>query len=425
MGSEFGRTVRKLREQHGVSQQVLADLAGISRRWLVEIEAGTEPKLPHAIRLAEELAALVPEVQATDLLASCSAHLARRADIMTKVKRRRFIKYLSAVSGVAVIDGERLESVLAGLGPPDDRAIDDLEAISRGLVDEYWTRGPITVFPMVQGHLDGLRSMLASAERTELRRRLLRVLSETATLSGWLAFRLQARRDAEDFWALATAWADEAGDGPLRAYALIARTNLLSATWRDGEGGNAVAAIALLDAAASVMGPHSSPLRRAWLYARRAEEHAIRGVRRACETDLERAARALAEAEGCVEDGFLRSWDQAQLAGYRGNCAQLLGRWQEAISILDETLPNIPPTMLNQRAAVLTNLAAAHSQEGQDGVEQACGLLRQALDIAGPARLVAAQQRIAGVRQRRLRPFTRMPAVQQLDEQLRSWTTPS
>ena len=38
VGSEFGRRVRHLREQCQLSQEALAGLAGISRRWLASID---------------------------------------------------------------------------------------------------------------------------------------------------------------------------------------------------------------------------------------------------------------------------------------------------------------------------------------------------------------------------------------------------
>jgi hypothetical protein len=249
--------------------------------------------------------------------------------ILDDVKRRDFLRHLGVAGGATLVDTDRIISTFGGLARPDERVLDDLEIVSRGLVDDYWTASPISVFPAVQGHLLALRGMLTSHESGELGGRLRRIVSEAATLAGWLAFRLENRGDAHALWAFAAALAEEAGDGPLRAYALIARTNLYSATWRDGRHGDPDTAIALLDLAAFAAGWGSSPLMRAWLYARRAEEHAVRGDAFACNKDLDRAERALSHAS-TPDDGFLRSWDAVQLAGYRGSCAQLLGQSKEA-----------------------------------------------------------------------------------------------
>ncbi|MDN5813745.1 MAG: helix-turn-helix domain-containing protein [Arthrobacter sp.] len=37
---EFGMAVRRMREEAGLSQQGLADRAGVSRRWLLNLENG-------------------------------------------------------------------------------------------------------------------------------------------------------------------------------------------------------------------------------------------------------------------------------------------------------------------------------------------------------------------------------------------------
>jgi tetratricopeptide (TPR) repeat protein len=340
------------------------------------------------------------------------------------LKRRHFIQYLSAVGSATLIDPDKVASALGGITRLDERLLDDLEAVTKSLVDDYWTASPASVVPAVEGHLGGLRNLLASQAVGGVGRRLRRIASDTAALGGWLAFRLESRSDAHALWAFAAALAEEAGDGPLRAYALISRSNLYSATWRDGQGGDTDTAIALLDAAEAATGSLSSPLLRAWLYARRAEEHAVQGAALGCYADLERAAEALSQAS-TSNDGFLRSWNLDQLAAYQGNCAQLLGRPQEAAMILEEALPRIPPSLISQRCAALTNLASAHAQRSEEGVEQACVRLSEALAVAGPAGLAVAQQRILGVRDRRLASLAKLPAVQQLDEQLRIWTTPS
>lgn len=63
--------------------------------------------------------------------------------------------------------------------------------------------------------------------------------------------------------------ASEAGDGPLRAMAMIARSALYSPVPHGGFGGDPATALAILDAAERVAGRGAPKLLLTWLYARR------------------------------------------------------------------------------------------------------------------------------------------------------------
>src|SRR6266700_2876018 len=61
--TDFGLWLRKRRLERGLTQRKLADLSGISRRWLVEIEANrAEPTFSAGLRLIEALAADLADV---------------------------------------------------------------------------------------------------------------------------------------------------------------------------------------------------------------------------------------------------------------------------------------------------------------------------------------------------------------------------
>lgn len=55
MAEKLGAYFRDLRQQHGLSQQQLADKAGITRQHLTRLEAGGNPKLLTLVRLADAL----------------------------------------------------------------------------------------------------------------------------------------------------------------------------------------------------------------------------------------------------------------------------------------------------------------------------------------------------------------------------------
>ncbi|MBI8990172.1 helix-turn-helix transcriptional regulator [Corynebacterium sp. CCM 8863] len=55
--------LRQLREQHGLSQQKLADALGVSRQTVISIEKGRyHPSLPLAFQLAERFSCRIEDI---------------------------------------------------------------------------------------------------------------------------------------------------------------------------------------------------------------------------------------------------------------------------------------------------------------------------------------------------------------------------
>lgn len=64
----FGNNLRRLREQHQISQEDLAHTIGMSRRYLSGIERGeANPTLDQLLRLAEALGVEVAELMPSQL----------------------------------------------------------------------------------------------------------------------------------------------------------------------------------------------------------------------------------------------------------------------------------------------------------------------------------------------------------------------
>jgi tetratricopeptide (TPR) repeat protein len=176
-------------------------------------------------------------------------------------------------------------------------------------------------------------------------------------------------------------------------------------------------ALQLLDAAHAAAGDTAVPWLRTWLHVRRAEEHAAGGDARATHEDLEQADRLL-DSTASPDHGFFAHWGtspQARLAGYRGNCSQLLGDSREATTIIEGALLGVDETLLSVRATVLADLATAYAKEGE--VDHAAELLSRSLDLSSDVGLVAHVQRVIGVR-RHLSRWDDNPAVARLDEQI-------
>jgi tetratricopeptide (TPR) repeat protein len=175
--------------------------------------------------------------------------------------------------------------------------------------------------------------------------------------------------------------------------------------------------VTLLDRASRRAGPTSSPYLRAYVWARRAEEHAASGRAKRAFEDIDRAQRAVQEARE-PDDGFFSDWAPGRLAGYRGNCAVLLGRPAEAATILEAALAATPDNLIPQRAGVLADLGAAYAHPKLRHLDQSCAFLSQSLHTAHRGAAMERVQRVVGIRERYLQAWRREPAVRRLDEQL-------
>jgi hypothetical protein len=116
--------------------------------------------------------------------------------------------------------------------------------------------------------------------------------------------------------------------------------------------------------------------------------------------------------------GFFAHWcttPHARLAGYRGNCAQLLGHTREATTVIEDALVGVDGSLLSVRSTVMADLAMAYAKEGE--VEHASELLSRSLSLSSDVGLVAHVQRIIGVR-RHLSRWDDTAAVARLDEQI-------
>jgi transcriptional regulator with XRE-family HTH domain len=331
------------------------------------------------------------------------------------VRRRLFLQYLSVVTGATMLDWDRLAATLRGrLGPADRVLVDDLEAITRSYARQVETVAPGSLLPALRSHLAILGGSLHSGQPDEVRRRLLSLTGETALLAGRLSWLLENRGEARRCWTLAADLGREAGDETLVASTLGMNRVFHSTIPNRGRYGSTDRALAVLDAAESRLSSTSSPYVRMMVLLSRAEDHAAMGDADSSQRDLEAAETALAGAGG-PDDGLYALWDEARIAGYRGSCALALDRPEEASTVLEGALSATRETLIGQRCAVVTDLAAAYAMQRE--VEHSAALLVQSVDTAERAGLGELLQRMQGARLH-LAPWADTPAVRQLDERL-------
>jgi hypothetical protein len=281
----------------------------------------------------------------------------------------------------------------------------------------YWRMSPAALWPTVYGHLTVSRQLHQMAA-SGLKRQAAVVASEAAALAGMIADRRDRRLDVAMYLALAAEYADEAGDGQLRARALTATRSLYSVTLTDDQHANPDRALNLLDEAVTVAGPGASPLLRTWIHASRAEDHAALGHDADSKRDLDYGHRVLAEAPG-GDGGFFDHWDNTRLAGYVGNCAVLLGAADDAIPTLELAAERTSQSLLGPHAAVLTDLATAYAQRNE--VDRACHILAEVLQLCERPGQPERANRVVRARYRWLAGKSDAAAVRKLDEQLASF----
>ncbi len=395
----LGDRIRRFRNRLKLSQEHVAHRIGRSEQWLLLVENGrADPTYSDLLKLAEVL-----EVKVEQLLTD-------------EVEEQHQSPHQQSVTiHPPLLDADRIASVWQRPPTVDTPYLDELETLISWYWQRYHTTAPTILIAPVSAHVAQLWPLLDRSFPESIDRRLRSLIAQGASLAGWLTLRLTNRSATAMYWSLAETLATDAEDGFLGKFALASRSSLYTSTLYGGRGGDTTLALAFLDASAGTSS--LPPIQMAWTLARRAEEHAARGDGEAAQRDLDASAAHLARAQG-RSTGYFAAWDTAQLSGYRGSCAQVLGS-PEAVTILAESLAATDPVLISQRTAILTNLGAAHARLGQ--VEEACTALAEALTVAGRTNLAVAIQRVRGVRGS-LDPWGDAPSVRHLDELLADLT---
>lgn len=398
---ELAARVRQAAEREGVKG------CGVDPKTVARWEAGQVPRPPQRRWIAAALGIPIEHLSAT------AGRLLDREDEAT-TKRREFTRLatLGMVGAMlpSAVDWERLAALSGDGQPADSRALDDLEAIAASLGRLWKVSPPAALLPAVHAHLGTLGSLAPAGPRSQA------IAADVASLAGYLAFQLEDRGRASSYWTLARRLARDVG-GETESRALIGASALHSTISDGGVQTPSRTALALLDAAEASAGPRASRLLRAWVLARRAEEHAALGDGHAADGDLAAADACLREPEPCA-DAIIGPRESSQLAGFQGSCAVLLGRYGEAARVLRASLDTMPAGMVAWRSVVSADLGAALA--GMNEVEAAAEALSGALDLAAEAGAPEHERRVLGVRQRHLARYADTPSVRELDERLLS-----
>ncbi|MBN6056572.1 transcriptional regulator, partial [Nonomuraea sp. RK-328] len=199
-------------------------------------------------------------------------------------------------------------------------------------------------------------------------------LSEAAGFAAWLHGDMQDLGTARTYYRLAVQSARQAGHPLLAAYMIGSRAAF------EVEADDPVLALALVVQARSELGERPPATAGAWLSSIEALGHAAGYDAEAAGTALRRAESAVAAGErsGTPPWPWVFPFDQAKLAGYRGQVSVRLGRAEEARSALSESLSAGRPAV-KQRGVLLTEMAAAQAMAGRH--EEAFQYVSSALTV--------------------------------------------
>ncbi|MGW4799327.1 hypothetical protein ACWEPC_43615 [Nonomuraea sp. NPDC004297] len=177
--------------------------------------------------------------------------------------------------------------------------------------------------------------------------------AELSYLAAYMAMDAGANALAQRYYISTVRLADEAGDHVLRATALRSMAVQAAELGHDGE------ALALADAAASVLGGRGSRRTLAWITGMRAEAHAAAGTRWDALNLLRRTETQLERADSPPETEWLGNYRRESLEHQIGLTLSRLGDHATAARHFTASMHGRRPVELRTR--VLIGLRAAHA----------------------------------------------------------------
>ncbi|MGH8964167.1 MAG: transcriptional regulator, partial [Actinomycetes bacterium] len=278
-----------------------------------------------------------------------------------EVKRRELLRLFSMTGAMLalppeIVDTERMQAVVSGVSRPDAAVVGDFARLNEHLWNVYGLAAQKrSTLPLARDQLAALTESLHRADPRD-RRHLCQLVSDAYQLLGEVFFDADQYADAAQCYLLAGAAAHEAREHDLWATALT-RHAFISVYEQQFDK-----AVPMLDLASRIAhrgDPDKAT--RYWVAAVRAEATAGTGDNRACERDLDTAARVVDLSAPPQNVGWLR-FDGSRLPEQRGTCMISLGELDAAETALTEALSHA--STARRRASVLTDLASVSARRG-------------------------------------------------------------
>jgi transcriptional regulator with XRE-family HTH domain len=365
----FGDELRRLREEHGLSLKKFAQVVHYDPGYLSKIENSLKPPTvtlakacDAALDTDESLSALVPAESVSSRVTFKGENSAE--ELPTGYPAAITLKPSSAIS-----DGAGWAVTL--------EAARELLAVARYYRRAYCAMPTAALLEASRAHLSLVLSLQPAWQTPPVRRLLIRSVGESAILTAALLFTDHVHYAAAlPYLALAQDAARENGDPDLTAVILACRAFLVSFS-----GGNPTTAADFADAAVDASIDGASPTTRGWVAAVSSEHFAILGDERQSRVRLDAALDAVNGSAGHDQAwAGIGTFDSVKVTAYEGGNLVRLGRYRDAVAVLDTAVAGFDTAMSRHRCTALIDRAEAYLAGGQ--VEASCDDATAALSIA-------------------------------------------
>ncbi|MGH3838331.1 MAG: helix-turn-helix domain-containing protein, partial [Pseudonocardiaceae bacterium] len=418
----------------GISQTLLGQWLGLQQPQISRIETGppirdldTLAYWARVLRIPAELLwfdmPAGPRRTTTD---ASTMSIADRQDGRGQedaTKRREAIaftgKALTAALQPVFFEAVERSGIGSCRGQVDKKLVSAHQEISQVLAGLYRSADPRSVLPMITAYADELIDLLDASMSDSDRAALNTIVVGVHAQAGLWACHMHRSSVAYRYLATSREVAAATGDPSLQARSLGALSYLFSSAPRGGRGGNPQRCLDLLDEALS-LARQADPFTRGWLFTWRADQHATLGNLAAARADLEAAGRGLGAADHSQLEGFFsRSTYGYGMEGHlirlRMMTFALSGEQLNLEHAFSEVLSTT--TNLRHQVCALANLAVVSA--ATDEPERACGVLSRSIQLAARDHYTMGLQRAIGVRHHFDPSWATLPAVRNLDDQLR------
>jgi tetratricopeptide (TPR) repeat protein len=359
-----------------------------------------------------------------DLLMEAARKLAPwlAPDQLVKMQRREVLKLLAASTVIPVGGVDLWNGVVSGVS---NSCLSSLEEITTVLAGRYYRDSPHLLLGPVMGHLEKATSLLSGVMRPSQRTRLESIVADAAVFAGCLSRQSGKLAQGRGQFRFAEDAAEQAGNMVLLAH-VYAQQGLLDyySQAPDGNHGDPRTRIALLEQAYELASRHAPAILQVGTSGYLAEYRAAAKDAYGADEALERAQRALEQAqlEGVVGTGFVSSagmysdtvWDEGILQGFRGVVELILGR-ASAVETIQASLRLKKNS--RWRATGLADLAVALS--ACDQPEEASACLAEAHTIGLSQGSATVLHHIFNARAQMPPKWNRLRCIRELDERLR------
>jgi len=328
-------------------------------------------------------------------------------------------KTMAAALHPAICEAVERSEIEKSRGRVDKKLVSAHQEISQVLAGLYRSADPRSILPLMTAYADELLDLLDAQMSDSNRFALSTVVVGVHSQAGLWACHMHRPSLACRYLATSREIAAATGDPLLHARSIGALSYLFSSAPRGGQGGNPQHCLELLDEALD-LARQADPFTRGWLSTWRADQHATLGNLTAAQVDIDAAETELGSTNSGQLEGFFARPTygygmEGHLNSVRAVAFALAGDEQQSLHTFD----HVQVSAANMRRRIATYGHQALVQVRREDPEAACATLSSSIQLAAQEHYAMGFERARGVRHRFETGWTTLPAVRELDDQLR------